>query len=172
MEYASRVLIVTGPPGAGKNTVANVIAQHIAHLAVIDVDVVRWMIVQPHAAPWEGEEGLRQQKLGVRNACQLATNFLSEGFNTVILDVLTNETATMYKQALSSFIHRIVLMLPSLEETLHRAQSRPARLTLGEIRSSYEGQQQLSVFDAKIDNTSLSADDVAADLMAFFNGDA
>jgi dephospho-CoA kinase len=163
---------MTGPPGAGKNTVANGIAEHTTRLAVIDVDVVRWMIVQPHAAPWDGEEGLRQQKLGVRNTCQLATTFLNEGFDTLILDVLTNATATMYREALSSFILRIVLLIPSLEEVLHRAQFRPARLTLDEIQSSYEGQRELSVFDVKIDNTSISADEVAADLMAFFKSDA
>lgn len=77
-EKTMSVIILTGPPGAGKNTVAQIIAMGKNKCAVIDVDLVRWMILQPHKAPWEGNAGKNQQMLGVRNACLLAKNFLKE----------------------------------------------------------------------------------------------
>lgn len=33
----------------------------------------------PYAKPWEGAEGERQDKLGVRNACALARRFDADG---------------------------------------------------------------------------------------------
>lgn len=73
------VLILTGPPAAGKNSTASIFAKELSRCAVIDVDVVRWMVVQPHKAPWDGDEGKAQQKLGVQNACALARNFIDAG---------------------------------------------------------------------------------------------
>lgn len=58
----SKVLILTGPAGAGKNTVAHEFAKKREKCAVIDIDLVRWMVLQPHKAPWEGEEGMKQQE--------------------------------------------------------------------------------------------------------------
>lgn len=72
----NRILILTGPAGAGKNTIASLLTKQRTKCVVIDVDVVRWMVAQPHKAPWNGEEGVKQQELGVENACLLAKNFL------------------------------------------------------------------------------------------------
>ena len=55
------------------------------------------MYVQPHKAPWDGEEGKSQQILGVENACLLAKNFIKNKIDVVILDVITDETANLYK---------------------------------------------------------------------------
>lgn len=87
------ILIITGPPAAGKSTVGPIIAGQLERCAVIDVDLVRAMVVQPHVAPWLSEEGLSQLRLGAENASALARNFVNAGFDVVILDVLTDETA-------------------------------------------------------------------------------
>ena len=71
-----KIVILTGPAGAGKNTVAEIFAKKRERCAVVDVDVVRHMLVEPHKAPWAGDEGRVQQVLGVQNACALAKNFL------------------------------------------------------------------------------------------------
>ena len=111
-----RVLILTGPSGAGKNTVAAVLAKKLVRCAVIDVDLVRWMVLQPHKASWDGKEGQAQQKLGVQNACVLARNFISAGFDVVILDVLTDEMARIYKSELREREPKRVLLLPTWDE--------------------------------------------------------
>lgn len=56
------ILILTGPPAAGKSTLGPLIAKQRRRCAVIDVDWVRAMLVQPHIAPWLGEEGMAQQE--------------------------------------------------------------------------------------------------------------
>jgi hypothetical protein len=53
-------LILTGGPGAGKSAVAAAVAPLRDRCAVIEVDDVRQMLRRPHAAPWEGAEGLRR----------------------------------------------------------------------------------------------------------------
>ncbi|HEX5503368.1 MAG TPA: hypothetical protein VFW96_12155 [Thermomicrobiales bacterium] len=164
MVDATAVLILTGPPGAGKNTVAAVFAQQRGRCAVIDVDLVRWMVLQPHKAPWEGQEGRAQQRLGVQNACLLARNFLVHRFEVVIHDVLSAETAHLYRQELPGHDPTIVLLLPTFEEIQRRNALRPPRLTAEESRSLYQLQAAFTDYDRKIDNTSLSAEEVAAQL--------
>jgi predicted kinase len=93
-------LVITGPAAAGKNAVASQIAELVPALAVIDIDAVRWMILKPHVAPWGGDEGRRQQELGVRNGCQLAKKFVESGFPTVVVDVVTTWTAPLYRDLL------------------------------------------------------------------------
>lgn len=66
------IIILTGPAGSGKNTIANLYARSKTKGADIDVDLLRWMYRQPHVALWEGEEGFRQLAIGAQHACLLA----------------------------------------------------------------------------------------------------
>lgn len=151
-----KLILLTGPAGAGKNTVADEYARLVERCAIIDVDTVRQMLVKPHKAPWEGEEGKRQQEHGALNACALAKNFLQEDCAVIILDVITNTTADLYRKHLSSSGLYIVLLIPSLEETLKRNANRPPKISEGEIKELYRWQTELRVYDKKIDNTQLS----------------
>lgn len=160
-----KVLILTGPAGAGKNTVAQIFAKKRERCAIIDVDIVRWMLLQPHRAPWDGEEGGRQQVLGVKNACLLTSNFVQNNSDVVILDVLSKETFRIYKKELGKFNLKIVLLLPTFEEIQKRNKMRPLRITEDEIALLYKSQEALQGYDEKIDNTNLSAEEVATDLI-------
>lgn len=155
------VLIITGPAGAGKNTVAKIFANKRSRCAVIDVDVVRHMLMQPHLAPWAGEEGKRQQILAVENVCALTMNFVEEECDVIILDVLSAETLKLYKQLLEEYKPKVVLLLPSYEETQTRNASRPKMITDEEVFILYKSQEALSGYDEKIDTTKLSAEETA-----------
>jgi predicted kinase len=159
------VLILTGPPATGKNTIAALVAKRLSRCAVIDVDMVRWMVLQPHKAPWEGEEGKAQQRLGVQNACSLATSFIRAGFDVIILDVLTDETARLYGAKLRRFALTIVLLLPTFDEIRKRNAIRGKRITDEEVEALYNGQKHLSVYDARIDNSDLTAEETASQLL-------
>jgi len=158
-----KILLLTGPPAVGKNTVASRLAAKRERCAVVDVDVVRWMVVQPHVAPWGGEEGRKQHILGVRNACRLTEQFVEAGYDVVILDLVSDELLTIYRTELRPLEVKTVLLMPTHEEIKRRIISRPVSVSLKpeEIDLLYQWQTLLRTFDEKIDNTSLSAEDVA-----------
>jgi len=160
------LLILTGPPGAGKNTIAAAFARGQTRCAVIDVDLVRWMVLQPHKAPWEGGEGCRQQHLSILTTCWLARNFCEHGFLVVIHDVVSAATARLYRRELHAHEPKIVLLLPVFEEIERRNNLRPPRLTAEQIRTQYQSQEAFTDYDYRFDNTALSAQEVAARLLA------
>ncbi|MFN8493385.1 MAG: hypothetical protein U0350_37650 [Caldilineaceae bacterium] len=162
------ILILTGPPAAGKSTLGPMLAKQLERCAVIDVDWVRAMLVQPHIAAWWGEAGMAQLRLGAKNACTLAHNFVAEGYDVVILDVLTDETAAIYHAQLAPLAHQIVLLLPSLAAALHRNQTRGQWLTDDEVRLLYAWEEALTVYDRKIDNTDKPVGELAAELVGNF----
>ncbi len=160
------LLILTGPAGAGKNTIAHAFAKKKSKCAVVDVDTVRWMVLQPHHAPWSGAEGEKQVELGIRNASALTKNFIQEGYDVVILDVVTDWSLNLYKQYLQGNDFKIVILLPEFEELKKRNRQRPTtKITEGRIATLYKEQEKFTGFDEKIDNTSLSAEDVAEKLI-------
>lgn len=161
------ILILTGPPAAGKNTIAALLAAKRRRCAVIDVDVVRWMLVQPHRAPWDGEEGRAQQQFGITNACLLAKRFAANSCDVILLDVLTDETAALYDAELALFAPKIALLMPALDEIIRRNKARPI-LRDDEVLMLYGWQERLTHFDVKLDNTTLSAQEAAEWLNRLF----
>lgn len=155
------ILIMTGPAGAGKNTVGHIIAQKREKCAVIDVDVVRHMAIKPHIAPWYGEAGQKQVRLGVKNACDLANNFVSVGFDVIILDVLTEETSRIYRENLKDFDPKIILLLPTLEKVKERNKSRTYNLQEERVISLHQEQSKFNGFDKKIDNSHITPEETA-----------
>lgn len=111
---------------------------------------------------------MRQLRLGAENACLLARNFSLAGFHVVILDVLTTETAGMYRSKLAPLAHQIVLLLPRLEQSLQRNQARGQWLTDEEVRLLYAWEEQLDEYDRKIDNSHISAEELALELARLF----
>jgi hypothetical protein len=156
------ITLLTGPAASGKNTIGHIYAtQFCQRCAVIDGDVVRAMLRQPHAAPWEAE-GLVQHRLGVKHACLLARSFADEGYDVIILDIVWADLAQLYRQFLSGYPLRIIRLMPSWEETLKRLHERPHTITDDEARWVYQQQQSLTDFDHSIDNSLMSAEEVAA----------
>lgn len=160
-----KLILLTGPAGVGKNTIASEFAALTERCAVIDVDAVRQMLIKPHKAPWEGEEGKRQQTLGVKNVIELAKNFLGDGCDVIVLDVITNDTAKLYREGLSSDGLKTVLLLPPLSIIIERNANRPPKISEQEIRELYKWQEDLTEYDQKIDNSELSALEVATRLL-------
>src|SRR5262245_36337532 len=102
------ITLITGPAASGKNTIAKVyVGQFCERCALIDGDVVRQMLHQPHVAPWDEREGLIQHRLGVHNNCLLAKSFMAADCEVVILDVLWADLAQRYREELPDYPLRI-----------------------------------------------------------------
>jgi dephospho-CoA kinase len=158
------ILILTGPPASGKNSVAPLIARQRERCAVIDVDQVRWMLLQPHAAPWEGEEGKHQCRLGVENACLLAARFAEDNCDVILLDFVWDYTVSIYRERLAHLQSKIVLLMPTLEETLRRNHTR-GWLPAHEVEMLYSMMEVFTGYDAKLDNTHLSIEELSQVIM-------
>jgi hypothetical protein len=65
-------LVLTGPLGVGKSITGRSLAERRPG-ARSWTWTMRQLVVSD-AAPWDGGEGLRQQRLGAVNACALASN--------------------------------------------------------------------------------------------------
>ena len=120
-------LLLTGGPAVGKSSTAGLLARSRPRAAVIDVDDVRQLVVSGGAAPWEGEEGRRQQYLGVENACCLARRFIDHAIEVIVADVVTPETLMLYRRSLPDAV--VVHLRVSLAEARRRAGTRALHLT-------------------------------------------
>ncbi len=162
------ILLLTGPPAAGKTTIGNRLGDLVPNIAIIDVDLLRSMVRNPHVAPWEGDEGKNQLFLGAQNACLLAQQYAAQGLHVVILDVVTSESSKIYQNALASFDHHLALLLPSLKTCLTRNQRRGQWLKDEEVSLLYSWEATLDNFDQKIDNTGLSIEQTIEKLITLF----
>jgi chloramphenicol 3-O-phosphotransferase len=157
------VLILTGPHGAGKSTVADALAERYDRVAHIDVNVLRNFVAPTGRGPSETRD--RLYALGVTNACAVALNFLAERIAVIIDDVVvTRADLDRYVEGLKpagDSIH-YVRLLPGLEvcqaRNAERAADRqpPSRVeatwrrcvAAGEIGGATIDSSALSVYEA------------------------
>ncbi|MEO8397322.1 MAG: hypothetical protein ABI700_30275, partial [Chloroflexota bacterium] len=85
----------------------------------------------------------------------------------VILDVLWADLHLLYRHALAEYSPVIVRLLPGWEVALKRLHQRPHSISDSEARWTYDAQLSLTDFDLSIDNSDLSAEEVAQQLAAY-----
>ena len=168
---AVRPLLITGPPAAGKSTTARVLADSRPLAAMIDVDDLRQLVVAGHAAPWDGEAGLIQQRIGVENACDLARRFARSGIEVVIADVLTLRTGELYRALLPSVL--VVHLRISWAEARRRATQRPMYLTDDEFEQLHSQQpSDAQLYDHVVDVDGLDLAAQVASVRQIWSGQA
>ena len=159
-------LLLTGGPAVGKTVTARALADVVPRTAYVDVDDLRHLVRNGHAAPWDGDEGAAQQLLGVRNAAGLARNFLASAFHVVITDVATPATLAAYRELLSDVV--VVHLVTSLVEARRRAGTRPVHLTDEEFEALHRDQLALAPVDQLLDVTQMDHAQQLREVRAFW----
>ena len=122
MSYTpSSIILLTGTPGAGKTTIAEVLSQTFARSAHVPVDFFRKMIKAGYASPHHWNQEVENQYLLARkNAALTAKNIAREGFTVIVDDIIRQKWVEEWKDGLEGFPLHFVLLLPSLEVAKQR----------------------------------------------------
>lgn len=119
------IILLTGTPGSGKTTVAEMLSRTFSQSAYVPVDFFRKQIKAGYASPhhWS-DEVERQYRLARKNAALTAKNIALEGFTVIIDDIIRQKWVEEWKDYLEGFDLRFILLLPSLEVAKQRNRTR------------------------------------------------
>src|SRR3990170_7775649 len=93
-----QLVIISGPPNAGKSATAEALCQRYDRMLHIDVAVLRDFLRMGRLRPWDASpEGRRQHELLVASACDMARRFLHAGYGVVIDDIVTEDELPAYR---------------------------------------------------------------------------
>jgi chloramphenicol 3-O-phosphotransferase len=130
----NQILILSGPAGAGKTSVALAICERFDRMVHVEVDVLRHWVRAGYRHPWAGDRQAEEQlELAARNASAIARECIAMRYAVVIDDVVLAKQAAIYREALVGVpaTVELVTLLPSLEAALARDAGRGERLPPG-----------------------------------------
>ena len=173
------VWLITGIPGAGRTSVARLLAARFQRAVVIEGDLLQGWIVSGNVWPGQqpAEESSRQIHLNMRNQCLLAQSYAGAGF-TPIIDYVIVSRADLdeYRQQLRGLAVHLVVLHPGKSVVIARESAREKSrrhkqqhgLTIGEHFAHLERPlvEQLTGTGFWIDNAALTPPATADVIMA------
>jgi chloramphenicol 3-O-phosphotransferase len=165
----SQIVIISGPPGAGKSSVAESLCERYDRTVHLETDQFFAAIRMGFISPWRPKSD-RQNRMVTRAAARAATAYAQELFAVFIDGVIGPHLLPIYLEELR--VARVpvhfVQLLPSVEDTVRRGLSREETLRVTEAQLR-EGHRQFVAYGGfagtTLDTTGLSADQAADRVM-------
>jgi chloramphenicol 3-O-phosphotransferase len=131
LDARQALFVVSGMQGAGKTTVAALLARRFARGVHVSADDLHHMIVA--GAVWKTQRGDepeadRQLRLRLHNMCLLGVSFLDAGFTAVLDDIIIGARVQHLLDELDGRPFIFVMLTPSLEAVKQREAGRGTRL--------------------------------------------
>ena len=125
------LFVVSGTQGAGKSTVAQLLARRFERGAWVSADALQRMIVAGGRWP-EGAEmsadAAAQLRLRLRNACLLARSFVAAGITAVVDDIVIGERVEQLCEEMAGHPFVFVMLLARREVVRERERGRGTEL--------------------------------------------
>lgn len=167
----SQIVIISGPPGAGKSTVAEALCERYDRTVHLETDDVYAWIRMGFVSPWKSG-ALGQNLMVSRAAARAASAFVQKQFGVFIDGVIGRSHLAVYLEELRSCrvpIHFAVLR-PDMHEAMRRSHNREKHVPEAEDAEMFR--RVYTVFDDEaalpgvtIDTTQLSALETADRVM-------
>jgi predicted kinase len=117
------LLVVTGPPGAGKSTTARALAARLPRSAVVDGDAFFSFLARDRIDPWRPEAD-EQNEAVTRAAAAAAGRLAGDGFATVYDGVVLPAFLPAFAAATGLATLDYAVLLPPERECLRRVAAR------------------------------------------------
>lgn len=175
---AGPIFLLSGPPGAGKSTVAHVLMQRFPRGMHIPVDDLREWVVSgiAHPVPTWTAETTRQFRLARQAAAQTARLYAEAGFAVALDDVVfAADARAMCEPHLAGLSISRVLLLPSVEAALRRNAERTTKAfatdvlaePIRQIHQALSAQGTALAGWLVLNTSELSVDATVAQILAF-----
>jgi broad-specificity NMP kinase len=138
------VIVVSGVPGAGKSTLAELLASRFERSVYLEADQFQKMIVNGGCWPGvnkddrEASEGQKQLRLRSKNVGLMDDSFSTAGFTAIVDDIYIGNRFYHLLEDIKNPRLYFVLLTPDLKQLKTRNEMRPNKNVFHQSKALYD----------------------------------